>query len=92
MEVGPQLQHDDEATGESCSCKGGRDDVCVVRIRTRPTGNKSENEVRSPVTFVVRKFERAQRHQAGVVGYQRARPPSRLQLLPTVVTMIKAGG
>jgi len=48
--------------------------------------------VRSPVTFDVRKFARVRRHQASVVDYQRARPPSRLRLLPTVVTMIMAGG
>jgi len=47
--------------------------------------------VRSPVTFDVRKLARARRHQASVVDYQLARPPSRLQLLPTVVTMIMAG-
>jgi hypothetical protein len=48
--------------------------------------------VRFPVTFDVRKSARARRRQASVVDHQRARPPSRLRLLPKVVTMIMACG
>jgi len=46
----------------------------------------------SPMTPDVQKLARTQRHQARAVDYQRARPPSRLQLLQTVPMLIMAGG